>query len=136
MAGHARPTVLPQPSDAARPSSSGELEFRLARLITTGTYVSVALLGIGLVAMVLQGVSPMAAAPRLDPATLPADLLAGRPEAFLWLGVIAVIVTPTLRVIAALAGFVRLQERPMIGVALAVLGVIALSVLVARLAEA
>jgi uncharacterized membrane protein len=131
-----RPTVLPQPSEAARPSSSSELEFQLARLITAGTYVSVVLLGIGLVAMVLRGVSPLAAAPRLDPATLPGDLLAGRPEAFLWLGVIAVIVTPTLRVIAALAGFVRLQERPMIGVALAVLGVIVLSVVVALLAEA
>jgi uncharacterized membrane protein len=118
------------------PAPPGELESRLARLITTGTYVSVALLGVGLAVMVIRGVSPMAPAPSLDPATLPGDLLAGRPEAFLWLGVIAVIATPTLRVVAALAGFVELRERLMIGVALAILGVIALSVLVARLAEA
>ena len=66
----------------------GQLELVLARLLNAGTYASVALFGLGLVAMLANGVAPLGPAPTLDPARLPADLLAGRPEAFLWLGLV------------------------------------------------
>jgi uncharacterized membrane protein len=114
----------------ARP---GSLELGIARLLTAGTYVSVALVSIGLVGMLVSGISPLAASPTLDVARIPADLLAGRPEAFLWLGVIVAIATPPARVAAALVRFVRDREWPMAAVAGAILLVITLSVIVARL---
>lgn len=119
-----------------RPTGSQDLELTIARLLTIGTYVSVVLLAVGLAGMILAGVSPYAAPPQLDPARILPDLLAGRPEAFLWLGLIAAIATPTARVLTALAGFVRDREWPMAAVSLAILGVITLSVILARLAEA
>ena len=115
---------------------AGQLELVLARLLNAGTYASVALFGLGLVAMLANGVRPLGPAPTLDPARLPADLLAGRPEAFLWLGLVTAIATPTVRVVAALAGFVRAREWGMAAIAGAVVAVILLSVVVARLAEA
>lgn len=108
----------------------------IARLLTIGSYVSIALLAGGLAAMIVAGVSPWAAPPVLDPGSIVADLLAGRPEGFLWLGLVAAIATPIARVLAALAGFVRAAEWEMAAISAAILGVITLSVILARLAEA
>jgi uncharacterized membrane protein len=121
---------------ARTPEPGSGIELTVAGVLTAGTYLSVALFGVGLVAMLVAGVSPLAPAPILDPARLPADLLAGRPDAFLWLGLVASIATPTVRVVAALVGFIRARESTMTAVAAAILGVIALSVVVARLADA
>ena len=113
-----------------------EIESQVARLLSLGTYLSVGLLLVGMVAMLAGGVSPLDEAPVLDPGRIPSDLAAGRPEAFLWLGLFAAIATPTARVLVALAGFVRSRDGAMALVATGILGVIVLSVVVARLAEA
>jgi uncharacterized membrane protein len=147
MAGQARRTSASSTSASHPPAGGssivpgpepedGVIESQVALLLTVGTYASVALLVVGLVAMLAAGVSPLDRAPILDLARLPSDLAAGRPEAFLWLGLIAAIATPTARVLVALAGFVRAREGPMVVVAAGILGVIVLSVVVARLAEA
>ncbi len=114
----------------------GSLDDAIARLLSTGTYVAVGLLVVGFGAMFLGGISPFAAAPALDPAVFVSELLAGHAVGFLWLGLVAVIATPTSRVLLALAGFARAREWEMVVVAAAILGVITLSVVLARLAEA
>jgi uncharacterized membrane protein len=108
------------------------LEAGVGRLITVGTYLSIGILAIGVGVMLASGVSPLASAPPLDPARLPADLVALRPEGFLWLGLLAVIATPAARVTAALVGFAARGERRMALIAILVLVVIVLGVVVAR----
>ena len=108
-----------------RPPSAGGLESALARVLRLGTYASMALIALGTVLLVLGGGSPMDAAPLLDLGRIPGDVLAGRPEGFLWLGVLGVAVTPGLRVVGALIGFVRGREWGMAAVAVAILIVVA-----------
>ena len=106
------------------PARAG-LEASLARVLQVGTYVSMALITVGTVLMVINGGSPMDAAPLLDLGRIPADILGGRPEGFLWLGVLGVLATPMLRVVAALIGFARAGEWRMVGVAAAIVIVVA-----------
>jgi uncharacterized membrane protein len=101
---------------------------RIGRLLIVVTYVAVVLLTIGVVLLIAAGISPLAGGPQLDLGHLAADLVALRPAAFLWLGILAVIATPVSRVIAAAVGFARLGDRWMVGVAVAILLVIALGV--------
>ena len=61
---------------------------------------------------------------------LPGDVLALRPEGFLWLGILGVLSTPALRVGRALLGFGRRGERRMVAISLLVLAVIAVGVFV------
>jgi uncharacterized membrane protein len=109
-----------------------DLDWAIARLLTVGTFGSVVLLGVGVVAMALAGRSPLERGfPPLDLARLPADLSGGRPEGFLWLGLLAVMATPASRVLASLVSFVLNGERSMAVVAVAILSVIATSVVLA-----
>jgi uncharacterized membrane protein len=111
------------------------IETRVARILTVGTRIAVALLATGSILLVAGGTSPLARPwPPLDPASLPADLLALQPAAFLWLGLIATIATPLLRVAASTWGFWRAGERRMAALGLAVLVVIALAVVAGSLA--
>ena len=50
------------------------------------------------------------------------------PAAFLWLGILAVIATPISRVVAAAIGYARFGDRWMVGVAVAILAVIAVGI--------
>ena len=111
------------------------LDVAIARLLTAGTYLSVALLAIGVGLMAVAGTSPLSGGPAFDPARLAADIAALRPEGFLWLGLIAAIATPSARVAASLVGYVRRGERAMAGVSLLILAVIALSVILATVTE-
>ncbi len=79
------------------------------------------------------GRSPLDASPgrRLDLGAHPGDLLALRPEGFLWLGLLATLSTPLLRVGASVVGFLGAGERRMAGLGIAVLIVIAVAVVVA-----
>jgi uncharacterized membrane protein len=112
-------------------NAPADLERTVARLITYGTYLSVVLIGIGVVLMALAGRSPLATAPALDPRSFPADVAAGRPEPFLWLGLVAAIGTPTARVVASLLGYLTRGEHRMAAISLAILGVIGLGVTLA-----
>ena len=117
---------------APAPPPAADLERSIARLLTIGTYASVALLAIGFVLMLVSGIHPRSGGPPFDPTTLVTDLAALRPAGFLWLGLIAVVATPAARVLASLVGYVRRGERAMAIVATLILVVIALSVALAR----
>ena len=103
-------------------------EWRLGRLLIAATYIATTLLGIGVVQMLLAGISPLAGGPELDLGRVVADLLALAPAGFLWLGLLAVIATPVSRVIGAAVGFIRGGEPVMALVAGAILLVIAAGV--------
>lgn len=105
-----------------------DLDRIIARLLIGGTYLSVALLGLGVALMVAQGISPLAAAPTFDPAAIPAQVAALQPVGFLWLGLMVAIATPLARVVASLIGYVAGGERRMALISVAILVVIAVGV--------
>jgi uncharacterized membrane protein len=110
-----------------------DLERTLGRLIAAGTLLSVALIGLGVLAMALAGRSPLDGGASFEPAALPAQVLAGRAEGFLWLGIVVAIATPGARVAAALVGYARRGEGVLAVVSAAILAVIATGVLLALL---
>ena len=108
-----------------------QLDLTVARLLSIGTNVAVGVLALGVLAMAGSGRSPLEIPfPSLDLARIPSDVLALRPEGFLWLGLLAVIVTPTSRVLASLIGFGQGGERTMTLISAAILAVIGASVLI------
>ena len=124
MTGSASSTTPGTASD----DRSVSAERLIGRLLIAVTYVAVGLLSIGVVLMIVDGISPLSAGPGLDLATLRDQLLAGEPAAFLWLGIIAVVATPIGRVIVAAVSFARDAEWLMVGIALGILAVIAVGV--------
>jgi len=112
-----------------------DLGLAIARLLTIGTSASVLLVGAGLAAMLFRAISPLDPSPALEPGALPDQLLALDPAGLLWLGILVVIITPTARVLAALVGYARRQEREMVAVSAGILVVVTLGVILARLAE-
>jgi uncharacterized membrane protein len=117
---HSAPSGEPSPN----------LEHTIARLLTIGTYVSVVFLVIGVGLMLMNGFGP-SGGPALDPGRVVSDLAGLRPAGFLWLGLIVVVATPSGRVAAALAGYLRRGEPRMAIVATLILFVIGLSVVLA-----
>jgi uncharacterized membrane protein len=128
------PGAASGPALVSRAERAAALDLTVARLLSTGTTLAVALLAVGVILMASTGRSPLDAGfPPLDLARLPADLVAVRPEGFLWLGLVAVILTPISRVIASLAGFVQAADRLMVLISVLILGVIATSVVISSL---
>jgi uncharacterized membrane protein len=125
----------PIATSSLAPASHG-LERTIARVLTAGTYVSIALFFVGVVLMALSGIGPLSGGPAFEPTTFLGDLAALRPAPFIWLGLIVVIATPSARVAVSGLGYARRGERAMTVVAGLILIVIALSVLVARSLEA
>jgi uncharacterized membrane protein len=118
---------------AATASGATRVEGSIALVLRAGTLLSVGLLAIGVALLSLAGRSPLDATwPPLDLGRIPGDLLALRPEGFLWLGLLATLSTPLLRVAASVVGFLGAGERRMAGLGTAVLVVIALAVVVAQ----
>jgi uncharacterized membrane protein len=109
--------------------SAGNLDRRVGLALSAATMLSVGLLAIAVAAMVAGGVQPLAG-PRsaFDPGRLGSDLAAGRTEGWLWLGLIAVILTPVIRVAASLLSFTAARDGRQAVIALAVLAVMLLSV--------
>lgn len=124
-------TTPPTTLGGAAPAS---LEAALAHVLQIGTYISILLIAVGSILLIAGGTSPLAGGPALSLEQLPADVLAGRPAGFLWLGILGVIVTPALRVLRALVGFWRRGEPRMAAIALSVLVVIAAGVIVGVMA--
>jgi uncharacterized membrane protein len=123
------------PAATARVPAASDLEPTIARLLTIGTYLAISLLAIGVVALLSSGLRPRSADGGLDPGRILTDLGALHPAGFIWLGLIAVVATPSARVAAALVGYVRRGERDMALVSCLILVVIALSVAIARVVE-
>ena len=107
------------------------LERTIGRLLTVGTYLSIGLLGVGLVLMLATGIGPLSGGPALDLSRIPGDVVALRPAAFLWLGLLVAIATPSARVATSLVGYLRSGERALAVVAGLILIVIVLSVALA-----
>jgi uncharacterized membrane protein len=129
----------PAPHATSHGQGSGavarDLDRTVARLLTIGTYLSVGLLAIGVLLMALAGISPVDASMQpLDLGRIPAELIAGRPEGFLWLGLLAAIATPLGRVASSLVGYIRGGERRMAVIAVAILVVVATAVVVGVIA--
>ena len=124
-------TIQP-PSVVARRAAD---ERQIGRLIVRITYLAVALLGVGVVSMVVTGVSPLDAVPTLDAAGLIAAIGGLRPEGVIWLGLMAVIATPIIRVLAAALAYARGAEWRMVAVSIAILAVIACGVVTSLITE-
>jgi uncharacterized membrane protein len=123
------PPGAPGTSPAAVPAPVPSIEARVARLLTLGTRLAIGLLAVGSLLLVANGISPLAEDwPPLDVTAIPADIAALEPAGFLWLGLLATIATPLLRVGAATLGFAAAGERRMVAFGIAVLVVIALAV--------
>jgi uncharacterized membrane protein len=105
-----------------------DFESSIGRLLIGLTYVATALLLVGVLLMLASGISPLSGGPRLDLGSLPIDLATLTPSGFLWLGLLAVIATPISRVVASAVAFARAGERGMVGVALAILVVLAIAI--------
>ena len=112
---------------------AARVDSRIARILRVGTLVSIGLLTIGVAFMAVAGRSPLDGSwPALDLGRIPGDLLALRPEGFLWLGLITMLATPLVRVAAAVIEFIAGGERRMAGLGTAVLVLIAIAVIVAQ----
>jgi uncharacterized membrane protein len=112
------------------------VETRIASMLTVGALIAVTLLIAGVGLMLAAGISPDSTTfPAFDPAPIVADLVALRPEGFLWMGILVVIATPVVRVSAEALGFFRAGEPWLALVAVLILGVIASSVVLAGLLE-
>jgi uncharacterized membrane protein len=116
------------------PGSPG-LEQSIARLLGVGTYASIGLLTVGVILMAINGIAPLSGGPAFDLGRLAPDLFSFRPAGFIWLGLLAVIATPTARVAASLIGYARRGERSMVLIAALILVVIAASVALAQVLE-
>jgi uncharacterized membrane protein len=119
---------LPPVASADIAVAADPLERAIARLLTGGTYGSVAVLAVGTAMMLAGGVEPLGGGPRFDLGQIGDDLVHLRASGFLWLGLVAVVATPAIRVVASLVGYLRGGERAMALIAALILGVIALSV--------
>jgi uncharacterized membrane protein len=117
-------------------ASHADLDRSIARLLTAGTYGSVALLAIGAVLLFANGLDPLGGAPSFDSSHVLDDVLHLRAAGFMWLGLLVVVATPAARVLAALVAYVRTGQRPMAIIATLILVVIALSVALANSLEA
>jgi uncharacterized membrane protein len=115
---------------APGPDPSASLEHTIARLLTIGTYLSIALLVIGLGLRLATGGGP-SVGPAFDLTRLVPDLIGLKPEGFLWLGLLVVVATPAARVAASLFGYLRRGEPRMAIIAALILLVIAASVALA-----
>ena len=112
------------------PETVNDLDLTIARLLTTGTLISIALMAIGVGLMAIHGIDPLTAdVPPFSFGTIVPNVLALQPVGFLELGLIAVIAMPPSRVLASLIGYQRRGERAMVLVSVVILTVIALSVI-------
>jgi uncharacterized membrane protein len=111
-------------------STLAALEARLAWLLSRGAVLAVGLLVVGIVLMLVRGLTPLDLPPALGPGQLVDDLVTLHPAGFLWLGTIVLLATPVARLAVAVAGFARLGDRSRIVLGLATLGLIALGVVV------
>jgi uncharacterized membrane protein len=109
------------------------LEAAIGRLLVAGTWIAMGLILAGVVLMLVTGVDPLnhGAVPPFDAAQIPADLVALRPEGFLWAGIVLIIALPIGRVVVAGVGFLAAGDLRLAFVSLLVLLVVVVSIVAA-----
>ena len=117
----------------ARNDAADALEAVIGRLLVIGTWLAMLLVLAGVMLMLLNGVDPLAhgAMPSFSPVQVWADLLAFRPEGFLWSGIVLVLALPVGRVTVAGLGFLAARDGRLALVSLLVLLVVLTSILAA-----
>lgn len=101
------------------------IEETLGRLLFRGSLVAVGLLSIGIVLMVADDVSPLDVPPALALDRLLNDLVTLHPAGYVWLGAIAILSLPILRLLVAVATFLAAGERNHAAIGIATLAIIA-----------
>lgn len=115
---------------SAAEAAAAAMDRRIARVLSVGVSASVLLLATGAVLLIGAGRSPLDQAwPPLDPSRVVGDVLALRPEGFLWFGLLTILATPSLRVMTAIAGFLATGERRMALLGAAVLAIVVMAVI-------
>ncbi len=109
------------------------LEAVIGRLLVIGTWLAMLLVLAGVALMLVNGVDPLThgAMPSFSPAQVWTDLVALRPEGFLWSGIVLVLALPVGRVAVAGLGFVAARDGRLALVSLLVLLVVLTSVVAA-----
>jgi uncharacterized membrane protein len=127
----AEPPVEPAAGSSA--DVAWRLESTISRLLVAGTYLAMGLILVGVVLMLAAGIDPLAhgGVPPFELAAIPADIAAGNPLGFLWLGLVAVLALPLGRVIVAGVGFLAARDVRLAFVSLAVLLVVLGSIVAA-----
>ncbi|MEI7743511.1 MAG: DUF1634 domain-containing protein, partial [Chloroflexota bacterium] len=99
-------------STPGRADVAFRMEAAIARLLIIGTYAAMALTLAGVVLTFASGTDPLAhgAIPTFDLGRIPGDLLALRPEGFLWAGVLTIVALPIGRVVVAGVGFLAARD--------------------------
>ena len=104
----------------------------VARLLSVGTLLLVAVAAIGSAFLTVGGHTPVRErGPAFDGLRVLADLAAGRPEGILWASLVAGIALPAARVALALAAFAVERDRRGVLIAAGVLVVVAASLVIA-----
>ncbi len=97
-----------------------------------GSYLSAALMLLGSVGVLIHGDLPIQVGPPMPLRLLPEQLLRANPYAVMQAGVVLLLLTPLVRLMAAALSFWLDGERRYALVSLAVLGIILLSLALAR----
>ena len=106
------------------------MEAAIGRLLLAGTWLAMALLAVGIALTLATGVDPLnhGGIPSYSLASLPAAVVALKPEGFLWAGVTLLIALPIGRVIVGGIGFLAARDLRLALVSLLVLLVVLVSV--------
>ena len=130
--GRATPTAGAGVGPGEPMSTERSLDRTIGRILQWGIGASIGLLVVGVFLMVAGGIDPLGPLPPpFDASALVRGLVTLQPEAYLWLGLIVTIATPSMRVLASLVGFGRAGDRRMVIVSLGILAIIVASVAVA-----
>lgn len=131
MSAAVQPPVEPVAGTTA--DAAWRLESTISRLLVAGTYLAMGLILVGVLVMLAAGIDPLAhgGVPPFELSTIPAEIAAGNPLGFLWLGLVAVLALPLGRVTVAGVGFLAAHDVRLALVSLAVLLVVLGSIVAA-----
>jgi uncharacterized membrane protein len=130
-------SVLRQASLASVAATAARLETIAARLLTWGTRAALLLILCGVLGMAVASIDPLASRhfPAYSLGAIPGQLIALRPEGFIWAGLTLLVALPIGRVTVAGAGFLAAHDRRLALVSVLVLLVICASIVAALTLE-